>query len=60
MVKDGEVVGLWRLQDRILFFKKNIYLEEDSALIPDIIEQFHNSTHEGFLKTFHRIRENLY
>ena len=35
------------MQDRVLFFKEKIYLEEDLALI-HIIEQFHNSTHEGF------------
>lgn len=48
-VKDGEAIGPWRLQDGVLFFKENIYLEEDSAFTPDIIEQFHNSRHEGFL-----------
>ncbi|KAL9443804.1 hypothetical protein AB3S75_017059 [Citrus x aurantiifolia] len=59
-VKNGEVIGPWKLQDGVLFFKEKMYLEEDSTLILDIIEQFHNSTHEGFLKTFHRIHANFY
>ncbi|KAJ8760770.1 hypothetical protein K2173_018849 [Erythroxylum novogranatense] len=53
-VLNGEALGPWKYRDGILFFKERIYLTKDSPMIKDIIEQFHNSTHEGFLKTFHR------
>lgn len=59
-VREDEAVGLWRLQNGILFFKNKIYLAAESPLIPTIIDQFHGSTHEGFLKTLWRIRSNFY
>ncbi|KDP33197.1 hypothetical protein JCGZ_12719 [Jatropha curcas] len=59
-VCDGEALGPWEYRDGILFFKGRIYLSKDSALINDIIEQFHNSTHEGFFKTLQRIRSTFY
>lgn len=60
LAKEGEAVGPWKIQDNVLFFKDKIYLAEDSHLFEDIIPQFHGSTHEGFHKTFHRIRSNFY
>lgn len=59
-VCDGEALGPWEYRDGILFFKGRIYLSKNSALIKDIIEQFHNSTHEGFFKTLQRIRSTFY
>ncbi|KAJ8898748.1 hypothetical protein K2173_004975 [Erythroxylum novogranatense] len=59
-VRNGEALGPWEYQDGILFFKGRIYLSKNSALIFDIIEQFHNSTHEGFFKTLQRIRSTFY
>ena len=58
-MQEEEAVGPWRVRDGILFFKEKIYLDEDSGLVNQIIQQFHNSTHEGFLKTTHRIRANF-
>ena len=59
-IKDGEAIGPWKIMDRVIFFKEKIYLEENSSLIKDILEQFHNSTHEGYHKTFQRIRTNFF
>lgn len=60
MVNDGEAVGPWRIQNGLLIFKEKIYLAEDSSLIGDIIGQFHNSTHEGFLKSLNQIQSTFY
>ncbi|KAA8517478.1 hypothetical protein F0562_017771 [Nyssa sinensis] len=59
-VEEGEALGPWKLQDGVLFYKERIYLDEDSPLVMEIIAQFHNSTHEGYQKTIHRIRSNFY
>ena len=59
-VKEGEAVGPWVLRDGLLFFKNRIYVTPESTLQQDIITQFHDSSHEGFLKTFHRIKANFY
>uniref|UniRef100_A0A2N9HL73 Chromo domain-containing protein n=1 Tax=Fagus sylvatica TaxID=28930 RepID=A0A2N9HL73_FAGSY len=59
-VKEGEAVGPWVLRDGLFFFKDRIYVAPESTLQQDIIAQFHDSSHEGFLKTFHRIRANFY
>jgi hypothetical protein len=59
-VKEDEAVGPWVLRDGLLFFKERIYVAPESTLQQDIIAQFHDSSHEGFLKTFHRIRANFY
>ena len=53
-------MGLWESRDDILFFKERIYLPENSPLIPTIIQEIHDSSHEGFYKSFHRIREVFY
>lgn len=60
LVNDGEAVGPWRIQNGLLIFKEKIYLAEDSSLIGDIIGQFHNSTHEGFLKSLNQIQSTFY
>jgi hypothetical protein len=59
-VQDGEAVGPWKYKEGILFFKERIYLPEKSALISSIIEQIHGGFHEGYQKTFQRIRANFY
>lgn len=60
LVNSGEALGPWEYRDGILFFKGRIYLSKNSVLISDIIEQYHNSTHEGFHKTLQRIRSTFY
>ena len=59
-IKDREAIGLWKIIDGVIFFKEKIYLEENSSLIKDILEQFHNSTHEEYHKTFQMIRANFF
>ncbi|KAA8519601.1 hypothetical protein F0562_013954 [Nyssa sinensis] len=46
-IQGDEAVGLWKLVDGMIFFKERAFLAVDSPLIPDIIEQFHNSSYEG-------------
>ncbi|KAA8538347.1 hypothetical protein F0562_027830 [Nyssa sinensis] len=60
LISDGEALGPWKFQNGLLFFKEKIYLAKDSSLTEDIISQFHGSTHEGFMKSFHRIRSTFY
>ena len=55
-----EAVGPWKFVDGIILFKDRIYLAHDSKLVRDIIGEFHGSTHEGFVKTFQRIKANFY
>ena len=59
-IKAGEAIDPWKIMDRVIFFKEKIYLEENSYLIKDILEQFHNSTHEGCHKMFQSIRANVF
>ncbi|GKB60756.1 retrotransposable element Tf2 [Tanacetum coccineum] len=60
LIHSDEAVGPWNFQDGILYFKGRIYLYKDSSSLQLTIEQFHNSTHEKFHKTLHRIRANFY
>ena len=55
LVQEGEVVGLWEVNEGVLFFKNRIYLNSDSLLLSVIIREFHSSTHEGLHKTLQRI-----
>lgn len=48
------------IKEWVLFFKGRIYVASDSPMRRDIIHQFHASSHEGFHKTFHQVRENFY
>uniref|UniRef100_A0A2N9HAC2 Integrase catalytic domain-containing protein n=1 Tax=Fagus sylvatica TaxID=28930 RepID=A0A2N9HAC2_FAGSY len=59
-VQSGEAVGPWEVRDGLLLFKDRIYVDTDSPLKQDIINQFHASSHEGFHKTFQRVRSNFY
>ena len=59
-VQDDKAVGPWELRDGLLLFKDRIYLDSGSAIRVDIINQFHGSSHEGFQKTFQRVRANFY
>ncbi|KAL5803158.1 hypothetical protein ACOSQ4_031463 [Xanthoceras sorbifolium] len=59
-ILQDEAVGLWKFVEGIILFKDRIYLANDSKLIQDIIGEFHGSTHEGFVKTFQRIKANFY
>jgi hypothetical protein len=53
-------VGPWEVRDRLLLFKDQIYVDTNSPLKQDIINQFHASSHEGFHKTFQRVGSNFY
>uniref|UniRef100_A0A2N9H624 Reverse transcriptase n=1 Tax=Fagus sylvatica TaxID=28930 RepID=A0A2N9H624_FAGSY len=59
-VQSGEAVGPWEVRDGLLLFKDRIYVDTDSPLKQDIINQFHASSHEGFHKTFQRVHSNFY
>jgi hypothetical protein len=59
-IKEEEVLGPWQYKEGLLFFKDRIFLSENSALITAILEQLHGGFHEGYHKTFQRIRANFY
>ena len=59
-VHDDDAMGPWELRDGLLLFKDRLYLPANSTLKHDIIQQFHNGSHEGFHKTLRRIRANFY
>jgi hypothetical protein len=59
-VREGEALGPWHYKDGLLFYKENIFLPESSSLIPTIMDQIHGGFHEGYHKTFQRIRANYY
>lgn len=54
------MLGPWQYKEGLLFFKDRIFLSENSALITAILEQLHGGFHEGYHKTFQRIRANFY
>jgi hypothetical protein len=58
-VREGEALGPWHYNDGLLFYKENIFLPESSSLIPTIMDQIHGGFHEGYHKTFQRIRANF-
>ena len=60
IIAKREVMGPWRLTNGVIIFKERIYLVGESKLISNIVEQFHGSAHEGYQKTFQRIRANFY
>lgn len=45
----------WEDKDGVIYFKERIFLPKNSPSISIIIDQFHNDTHEGFQKTYHRV-----
>ncbi|KAJ9547856.1 LOW QUALITY PROTEIN: hypothetical protein OSB04_020399 [Centaurea solstitialis] len=51
------------LQNGVLLHKDRLVLASDSAVIPDILTEFHSSViggHLGFLRTYKRIAMNVY
>jgi hypothetical protein len=59
-VEEGEALGPWNYKDVILFYKDQIYLLENLALLATILEQMHGGFDEGYHKTFQRVRANFY
>lgn len=59
-IQQGEAVGPWREIEGIILFKDRIYLPSESKLTSTIINEFHGSTHEGYVKTFQRIKADFY
>lgn len=58
-IQQGEALEPWKLNNDTIFFKDRIYLLEDSELVKAIIKEFHGSTHESYVKTLQRIKENF-
>lgn len=59
-IQQGEAVGPWEYKDGLIFFKQRVYLLPNSPLIPSIISALHNSGHEDYQKTFHRVAHDFY
>ena len=53
----------YSLQNGLILYKNKIFISPSSTLIPLILQQMHNSPiggHSGYLKTFHRIKQDFY
>ena len=59
-IQQGEAVGPWEYKDGLIFFKRRVYLLHTSPLVPSIILALHDSGHEGYQKTLHRVAHDLY
>ena len=46
--------------DGLILYKESIFLPYASNLSNDIIQEFHESTHEGYVKSFKRTKANFY
>lgn len=60
LVKEDEAVEPLAIKHGILFFKVKIYLSQDSMLIPILLQEIHGSSHEGYFKTLHRLKESSF
>ena len=52
-----ELGDKWTIKKGVLFYKDRVYLPEDSDFIPIILQQYHDTSHEGYYKTMMRIKE---
>jgi hypothetical protein len=59
-VQQQNLQGPWHLQNGLIYFKGRIYLNSTSPITAAILSEFHNSTHEGYLKGLKRIRSVFY
>jgi hypothetical protein len=58
-IQEDEAVGPWlyqSLQSGLLFFKDRIFVKATSPIAHAILEEFHNSAHEGYQKGLQRIK----
>ena len=53
-------MGPWEYKDGLIFFKRRVYLLHTSPLVPSIISALHDSGHEGYQKTLHRVAQDFY
>lgn len=56
----GEVLGPWEFQDGTLRFKTKLYILPHTALTTTIISMIHESCHEGYQRTLHRLSRDFY
>ncbi|KAK9100383.1 hypothetical protein Scep_023813 [Stephania cephalantha] len=54
-IEADEAIGPWKFIDGVILFKDRLYLANESPLTDVIIKEIHDSTHEGYLKTFQRM-----
>ena len=53
----------YSLQNGLILYKNKIYLSPTSSLIPLLLQQLHDNPiggHSGYLKTFHRVKQDFY
>lgn len=60
LCEQGEIVGPWKYQDGVLYFKNRIYLLANSSLMTTILSEIYSSTHEGYHRTLQRVRSVFY
>lgn len=58
-VQDREALGPWQYMEGLLC-NERIFLADHFSLIPTIIEKIYGTFHEGYHKTFQRIRASFY
>lgn len=54
-VQEGASSQSWAVEDGLLLYKGRIFLPKLSPLIDRIISSIHNSCHEGYQKTLHKL-----
>jgi len=59
-IQKEEAVGPWEYKDGLIFFKRRVYLLHTSHLVQSIISALHDSGHEGYQKTLHRVAQDFY
>jgi hypothetical protein len=59
-VREGEAFGHWEFRDGLLYYKDQIYLPANSALLTTILKKIHGNFHEGYYKTYKRVQANFY
>lgn len=63
IIKDlqfGEMLRPWEFQDGILRLKSKLYVPPHTALTATIIAMIHESCHEGYQRTLHRLSRDFY
>jgi hypothetical protein len=59
-IEQGKLGPKWSIHDGLIFFKERIHMLPTSSLIPTILSAIHDMTHEGNVRTLHRIRRDFH
>ena len=59
-IADGLAGAAWTERDGLVLHKGRIFVPDDSALWPVLLQHAHGTGHEGAQKTLHRLRTSFY